>query len=260
MLGMTHITPIPYRRLLAWTTLALGAPALLRGQAAGWSGAAQASANALFGAAHTRLVSTAFDLGRADSTLSVRSALQLSYGDDRDEQADRRVTARTVKGSLGLDYRPFAAWSPFVFGTVESSFQQRIARRVDGGIGAKATFVRTERSELSLSLALLIERTRPLAVAGAAGPSSNLARWSWRFRTRLPLTPSLVFSHVTFYQPTVDHPGSYTVDTKTELEDRLWSALSFTATVHDRFDSEARGRGATSNHDGQLLFGLRTSF
>jgi hypothetical protein len=95
---------------------------------------------------------------------------------------------------------------------------------------------------------------------GLVTASTTRTRWSARFRAHHQLTPSLAFTHVTFYQPAVERFGAYTIETLTELEDRLWAALSFTASLHDVFDSEARLRGATSNHDGQLLFGVRTSF
>jgi hypothetical protein len=242
---------------LAGTILASAANA----QELGWSGSAQGSANALFGAAHTRLVATTFEFGRADSTLQVRSGVVLSYGDDRSPDDGRRlVTARAPKFSLGLDYRPFSRYSPFWFGSVESSLQQRLADREDVGVGGKVTFIRTPASELSVSAALLLERSRAMPSDSTRADLTTRRRWSLRFRVRHGLTPRLRFSHVSFYQPAVDHPGSYTIDTVTEMQDELWGAISATLTLHDRFDTEARGRGAPSNHDGQLLFGLRTSF
>lgn len=233
---------------------------VLGAQEPGWSGSAQGSGNALFGAAHTRLVAATLETGRADSTLQIRSQLQLSYGDDWTEDNGRQITARATKFSLGVDVVPFARFSPFWFGSAESSLQQRINRRFDSGLGGKLTFVRTAPTALDFSLALLLERTTPLVLDGASTPITTRTRWSARFRVRHQLTPALGFSHVTFYQPTVDHPGAYTIDTLTQLEDRLWAALSFTLSLHDVFDSEARLRGATSDHDGQLLFGLRTAF
>lgn len=232
----------------------------LGAQQPGWSGSAQGSGNALFGAAHTRLFASTLELGRADSTLQVRSGFQLSYGDDRTEEDDRRVTARAVKGSLGLDLTPFARYSPFWFGSMESSLQQRVARRFDSGLGGKVTFVRTDATAVDVSLAVLIERTVPLAIDTLRVTPATQARWSLRLRTRRHLTSTLSIHHVTFYQPAIDRPGSYTVDTLTELEDRLWAGVALTASLHDVVDSEARHRGATSNHDGQLLFGLRTTF
>jgi hypothetical protein len=46
----------------------------------------------------------------------------------------------------------------------------------------------------------------------------------------------------------------------TELQNQLGGSMSLSLTIHDRFDSEALARGAVSNHDGQLLFALRTTF
>lgn len=232
----------------------------LDAQQPGWSGSAQGSGNALFGAAHTRLLAGTLELGRADSTLQVRSSVQISYGDDRTESNDRTITARTTTASVGLDVTPFARYSPFWFGSFESSLQQRIAQRYGNGLGGKVTFVRRDATGLDLSLALLIERTRSMAVDTIPASTTTLSRWSLRVRVRHRLTASVGFRHVTYYQPAIDHPGSYTIDTLTELEDHLWAALSFTASVHDVVDSEARRRGATSIHDGQLLFGLRASF
>jgi hypothetical protein len=232
----------------------------LEAQQPGWSGSAQGSGNALFGAAHTRLFASTLELGRADSTLQVRSGFQLSYGDDRTEENDRRVTARSMKGSLGLDLTPFARYSPFWFGSMESSLQQRVARRFDSGLGGKVTFVKTDATAVDVSLAVLVERTVPLAVDTLPVSPTTRARWSLRLRTRRHLTSTLSIHHVTFYQPAIERPGAYTVDTLTELEDRLWAGVSLTASLHDLVDSDARRRGATSNHDGQLLFGLRTTF
>jgi Protein of unknown function, DUF481 len=245
---------------LSWLVCGSPATSVLGAQEPGWSGNAQGSANALFGAAHTRLVAGTLEAGRADSTLQIRSQFLLSYGDDRTDAGDRQVTARATKMSLGLDLVPFNRYSPFWFGSVESRLQQRIARRYDSGLGGKVTFVHTEPTKLDFSLALLLERTTPLVIDGPPTPILTRARWSARFRVGHQLTPSLRVNHVTFYQPTVDRLGAYTIDTLTQLEDRLWTALSFTASLHDVVDSEARLRGAASNHDGQLLFGLRTSF
>jgi hypothetical protein len=71
----------------------------------------------------------------------------------------------------------------------------------------------------------------------------------------------LFFSHVTFYQPALGAIGNrYTVDATTSLEAALTSAFSLTSTLQHRYDSEARGRGAESNTDGQFLLGMRVRF
>lgn len=230
------------------------------GQELGWSGTAEGSANLLFGAARSRLVAAGTSVGRADSALQVRGDLRLTYADTREEAGERHTTARATRASVAVDARPFARVSPFGFGSAESSLQQRIASRVAGGAGAKLTLHRRGDDDVSVSLALLAERTRALRPEPGAAPLTTRARWSLRARYRRRLSEALRVTHVTFYQPAFDRPGRFTADSDTSLLVALNSALSLTATVRDRYDSEARRRGAPSNHDGQVLFGARAGF
>ncbi len=64
-------------------------------------------------------------------------------------------------------------------------------------------------------------------------------------------------THVTFYQPSIDRVARYTIESTTTLAMAMTEIIAFTATLHDTYDSEARGRGARSNNDGQILFGIR---
>jgi hypothetical protein len=237
------------------------APVRLTAQDSTWQRSADLSANAWYGAAHTRVVSSQIDLGRTDSSLSVRASFRFSYADDRDADGPRQVTARGGQLSLGIDYRPYDRWSPFVFGGSETSYQQRIARRDNVGAGAKRTLRRKGRDDLSISLALLAERTRALVPHDSIAGVDARARWSLRFRYRRQLTHTLYFSHVTFYQPGVRLPlAQYTIDATTAVEASITSVVSLTATLRDRYDSEARQRGADSDNDGNFLFGLRAHF
>ena len=146
-------------------------------------------------------------------------------------------------------------------GSAESILQQRIALRVDAGFGAKLTLLRKERDDLSISLAMLTERTRAQRSDAGVAPSTRRTRWSLRFRYRRQLTPVLYVSHVTFYQPAIERPAlRYTVDASTSLDAAITSSLSLAATLRHRYDSEARSRGASSNNDGKLVFGLRAHF
>jgi hypothetical protein len=221
----------------------------------------QLSTNAWYGAAHARVVATELGVSRTDSTVAVRTDLQLGYADDRDENESWHVTARAIRASLAVDYRPFARYSPFAFGSIESSLQARIARRYNVGLGAKLTLLRQGRDDLSVSLALLEERTRALPQGDGAGDVTGRRRWSLRFRYRRQLTPSIYASQVTFYQPVVNEISDrYIVDANTSVEATLTSLLSLTTTLRHRYDREARGRGAPSNTDGHLLIGARARF
>ena len=70
----------------------------------GWSGAIEASANVLFGAARGRLVALKAGTQRADSTFEVQGDVLLSHADARTEDEEREVTARSVRVSLGVDH------------------------------------------------------------------------------------------------------------------------------------------------------------
>jgi hypothetical protein len=151
-----------------------------RAQELGWSGAIEASANILFGAARGRLVALRAGTQRADSALEVQGDVLLPYADTRIEDEAGEVTARAVRASLGIDHRPFETLSPFWFGSVESSLQQRIDRRYSTGAGAKLTFFREEKDDVSASLALLWEHTRALDPEPSTPRTETQARWSLR--------------------------------------------------------------------------------
>jgi len=238
-------------------------PAVANAQKLGWSGSAEASGNMLFGNARDRLAAARLQLGRADSTLEVRTDSRVTYAEATDEDGGRRVSGRTTFASLATDYRPFARWSPFWFGSVESSLQQRIERRYATGAGAKYTLHRSKENESSVSLALLAERTQPRDDQPAAALDTAtrwLSRWSLRVRAKQQLTRTVKFTHLTFYQPSVERASKYTMNSTTTLATTVTSKLSLTFTFHDNYDSESRSRGARSNNDGQLLFGLAASF
>ena len=244
-------------------TLAFLLPVAAQAQKLGWSGTIEASANILFGNVKDRLFSTRLQLGRADSTLEVRSDARLSYAQSTDDEGKRVVRGRTQLASLATDYRPFARYSPFWFGSVESSLQQRIERRYSTGAGAKLTFYRRRDSEASVSLAVLAERTAPRNDDASSVDTTRarwLNRWSLRGRVRRQLSRTARFTHTTFYQPALDQIARYTVNSTTTLSANVASKLALTFTFHDTYDSESRARGARSNNDGQLLFGLSATF
>lgn len=223
-----------------------------------WRGTGELGVNLLFGAARQQLVAGAIAAARVDSGWSRRVELQGSYAEAREDGASR-VLARAARLSAALDHRPYAAISGFGFASVETNRQQRIGDREAGGAGAKVTPWRGPAADedASVSLALLVERTRP---SDAGVPVQRRVRWSLRPRLRRQLSPTVRLSHVTFYQPAVDRPGRFTAETTTVLASALRAGLDLTVTLRDRYDSEARGRGARSNHDGQLLLGVAARF
>jgi hypothetical protein len=224
-----------------------------------WTGSAQANASVFFGNTEQRVLGARTSLARADSAVELRADLQALYGDASVDAEPRRVTKRLWLGTLTADYRPLAQTSPFVFATVESSFEKRIAVRYSAGVGAKQTFVRSARSETSLSLGVLDERTVPRD-STVALPTERVTRWSLRGRVRHAFDDRVRVSHVTFWQPRVGETARFLVRSTTDLEYRLTRAVALSLSLQDNYDSEAVRRGARTYNDGQLLFGIGGSW
>jgi hypothetical protein len=220
----------------------------------------EVGANVWYGAAHTRVVSMAAALGHTDSSLAVRAESRFGYADNRDENGPRQVTARAAELSAGIDYRPLSRYSPFVFAGAESSLQESIARRLNAGAGVKLTLRHKARDDISVSLALLDERTWS-ARTDTGSQLMTRTRWSLRLRYRRQLTEGLYASQVTFYQPSIVEPTTrYTISALTSLEQTVTSVLSLTMTLRHRYDSEARSRGAVSDNDGEFVLGVKARF
>ncbi|HKO16835.1 MAG TPA: DUF481 domain-containing protein [Gemmatimonadaceae bacterium] len=251
----------PPLALLPFALLLAAAAVPCAGQGVGWSGSAEVNGSLFFGSRSEWLATTHGHLARSDSTLEVRADGRLGYAETAADTGRSTVSARNWQLSMGLDWFPFGRWSPFVFGSTEASLQLRIHNRWSAGAGAKYTLVRDSVSEASVSLAVLGERTTPLALApGAPAVRTNIARWSLRARAQHRLNHHLQFEHVTFYQPIVGQLDRYLVNTVTTLALDLVRPVALTLTLQDLYDSEARARGARSNHDGHLVIGARTSF
>ena len=115
--------------------------------------------------------------------------------------------------------------------------------------------MRTTRSETSLSLALLDERTVPRSSAPNPEPT-RLTRWSARARVRHAIDERIRVSHVTFWQPSARAVSRYLVRSTTDVEYAVTRTVGVSLSFLDNYDGEARSRGARVNNDGQLLFGM----
>lgn len=256
-----------YAAVCTSTILLLAAPALLGAQSSPvakappkpWSGSIEAAASLYQGNTEQRALFTKTDLGRADSTLQLRGTLSFGYADAARDSVPRAVTKRTWMGAVALDYRPFDHLSPFMFVNYEASYEKRVLDRVGVGVGGKAVLLSTGDTEANVSLAMLAERLRPTALSPDSAIVSA-ARWSGRARFKHQFDPRLKLSHTTFWQPRVTDLESYTVNSTSELSLAVRHSTSFTVSYLALYDSAARDRGARSNNDAQLLFGVRTGF
>ena len=224
----------------------------------GWHTTVEANASLLFGAVRQTLTASALSVSHDDDHFAAGASIRFRYGESEDDSRNTFVSSRGWLFSGSGDFRPKARVSPFFFVTSEASLEKRIDNRSSGGAGAKWTFAKSNTGAASLSLALLGERTK--ALSDSAIPISRLVRWSWRVKTDQKVGDKLTLSHVTFYAPQADAPSNYTITSTSSGAYALNAKMALTLTFNDNYDSQARSRGALSNNDGALLFGLRSTF
>jgi len=143
--------------------------------------------------------------------------------------------------------------------SIESSLEKRIVRRYSGGGGVKLVFVKREGTSSDVSLALLAERT-VTAPSDTERVEKLYARYSARYRLERKVDDRVTFSLLTFYRPEFSALHRFTTTANVAATYKLAKALALKATFVDNYDSEARGRGARSNNDGDVLFGLIATF
>ena len=224
-----------------------------------WKTEADVSGNLLFGNTTQSIITTRNALTWSDSALALKSELRFTYG--QAAGADRRafVNRRSWLFTLSSDLWPHARQSAFLTGSYESSFERRIRSRTNAGVGHKIAFVRTPRSRLDVSLAILAERSALLTSAGLV-TENDLARWSARFRADRKLNERISLTHETFYRPEYDSLERFTFSSSSSVGYQLARFAQIKVSFLDNYDSGARGRGARSNNDGQVVVGALTVF
>jgi hypothetical protein len=221
----------------------------------GWHSIVEANASTLFGATSQTLTALAGTISHTSDEFTADAGLKFRYGESEDANRVKFVNARGWELTTSVDVLPKTRLSPFFFASSEASLEKRIDNRSAGGVGAKWIFAQSNTGTASLSLAVLGEHTAPLSDTAVA--STNVARFSWRIKMTQKVDDRLSVSHVTFYAPVVNAPGRYTITSTSVGAFSFNKAVALTLTFTDNFDSEARGRGAPSNNDGSLLFGIR---
>lgn len=247
--------------IVVCTTVLARVPATAHAQTKSrtWSGGLEAAASLYQGNTDQRTIFSKTELGRADSTMELNGSVSFGYADAARDSLPRTVTKRTWLATLAFDYRPHATLSPFMFANYESSYEKRILDRVGIGAGAKAVVLGSDATQMNFSVAVLAERLRPTRLSSDS-TTRSAARWSGRVRFKHQFDPRLKFSHTTFWQPQVNDLERYTVNSTSELSLAVRGSTSFTLSYMSLYDSAARSRGALSNNDAQVLFGVKTGF
>ncbi len=233
--------------------LAIAPPA--RAQKPRWNSILEASASALFGASSQTVGAFTAGVSHNGAMFDADASVKFRYGEAEDQEKGTFVTTRSWIVATSIDALPDGRVSPFFFGSAESSLEKRIAGRYSGGAGAKWVPAKSSTGLASVSAGLLGEYTSALSDTAIA--STTLVRWSWRLKMQQKLDDRLSLSHSTFYAPVVSAPEQYTITTTSVGSLTLTSSIALTLTFTDNYDNQARTRGAPSNNDGSLLFGIR---
>ena len=152
-----------------------------------------------------------------------------------------------------------AQFSTFMTASVESSLQQAIFRRSSLGAGETVTVLRDTARDVRFSAGFLGEHTVPSANR-TLSPDENFARWTGRLKLLQKVDDKLTLTHETFYQPRVQDISTFTVASTSALTYQVSKAVGVQMSLTDNYDSGAQERGARSNNDGQMVFGVLGKF
>jgi Protein of unknown function, DUF481 len=220
-----------------------------------WQGSALVNASIFFGNTQQQVFGTDAKLARVDSSFGLSTELQSIYGEATVKPAPSTVTKRLWIGMLTANLRPLARVSGFVTGSYQSNLEKRIASRSSGGVGAMWNIRQTDATGASLSLSLSAEHTVPMD-STVTFPDQWIARFSWVAKFHHSFDDRVDFTHSTSWQPAAHSVSQYLVASSTELRFKMNTAVSLSVAFTDSYDSAAMSRGARTNNDGEMLFGI----
>ena len=223
-----------------------------------WKSSIELAGSLFIGNEPQSVLTTRGRTSHADSTYELGADVRFVYGAASLEGA-RAVSQRLWFGSVNLDLWPYAAHSPFLLGTVESSLARRVDLRVSAGVGHKMTFVDSDRALANFSIALLGERSR-LPTAAGGQLTESLARLSTRLRLRRKVGSRAELGYESYFRPELESLTRYTFTNSGSATYAMTERLDLKLTYLDNYDSEARARGARSNYDGQVVVGVAADF
>ncbi len=248
--------------LLAWLSL-LVMPSVpggflgsgeLWGQSTPWSVEGELGGSFFFGNRDQTNFSTRAEIERADSLFESSTEFRFLYGTQTNDEGITSVSARSWGAASQLDFRPEALWQPFVSGSIESSFERRIALRYDTGAGLQVSFRDPEnsRNRIDFAMSILAERTYAREAVGDDDDEASLTRWSSNLRVRRALFGDrLYFDTNNSYRPVFDSFATFRLNSNNSLSFELTEVIALRFSVRTEYDSRAVERGADTNYDGR---------
>ena len=204
-------------------------------------------------------MATKLAVDREGEKFEVETDFSFLYGESTDQEGNNFVNKRSWQLASNLDYQGFSWANPYFFGSALSSLEKKIERRYKAGTGAKFTVLDSEVSRLDLALAIMGEKT--FESNDGNGEEEFLGRWTGEVNFRRSFSEEKVmFKASVDYNPGFRRFDNFTFEAEGSLAFKLSEIVSLRLSVEDNFDNKAKDRGALSNNDGRLLFGILASF
>lgn len=233
-------------------------PGTLAAQPLGTKVKGELSGNLFFGNTRQLLTTSRLGYEQVDSAFQTRTEGRFNYGQTKNDSGVTEVSKRSWIVTGSGDLRPFALVVPFVQAALESSLEKKIDRRYSAGTGARYNIVRSPATDVILSVGVLGERTRVLN-APPGVDEVGVARGLTTIRLRREFSDRVSFTSESGYQPVLRALEQYTFNSDNSLQFKVSKRMSFTLSLRDSYDSEARSRGARTNNDGELVVGVLTT-
>ena len=223
-----------------------------------WAAEGELGGSAFFGNTSQSAFTAALsgDVGRGLLQLDGRTGF--AYGRMTNDAGESSTNKRAWDLTVRLDFDPGTSVGGFIVSKVESILEKKIDLRYSVGAGGRYQ-IGGDGTTADLNLALLVEKTIPREEAGV--PEEVVAKWAAGFRLERRTDGGRVrFETETSIEPEVRELGVFTVTSRSSLAFQLSQRIGVQFSFVDSYDSEAESRGARSNNDGQIFFGVVGTF
>ncbi|MBK7447678.1 MAG: DUF481 domain-containing protein [Ignavibacteria bacterium] len=217
-----------------------------------WS--ATVSMNGLYQSGNTNkiYISGKSEIKNSGNVIETILASYLGYGESNFKKDNNDFYT-----SLTADLFYKNRWSPFLLQYVEYNYSSGIDFRSQSGAGLKYILIQSDDHKTSISAACIYDYTNLTSIPGNS--KIETPRLSVRFKTRqMLLSGKLIFSFVSFYQPSLEKIENAIFRCEASLEVPITKSI-FVNAVYKYTDDDIVSAGRKRS-DTKLTFGAGYSF
>jgi hypothetical protein len=236
----------------------LSAPGALVGQAndeaRNWAAEGELGGSVFFGNSSQSAFTAALSGDRGRELLRLRGRAGFAYGEASNASGESFKNKEAWDVGARLDIEPGTAVGAFFKSKVESIFEKKIDLRYGVGAGGKIR-AGGDAVQAEFDLGLLVEKT--ILDETSTLPDEVVGKWTAGFRLVRGMDEGRVrFETETSIEPELRDPGVFTLTSRSSLAFQLNQRIAVQFSFVDGYDTEAENRGARSNNDGQIFFGV----